>query len=195
MLGLTGSIGAGKSTAARFLRAQGLTVLDADAAAHVLSRDPDVQAEVARQLGAQYVTPEGFDRAALGALVFGDAGKRDVLNSILHPRVRARMAEQTAEAAARGEAWVVQDVPLLFEGEGWKQMDATLLIDAPLELRTARVMERSGLSRDTVLARDAAQMPAEEKRRRATVVVDNSGDEAHLEAGLLDALRLLGIRN
>ena len=74
-------------------------------------------------------------------------------------------------------------------------LHATLLIDAPLELRTSRVMKRSGLSLDTVLARDAAQMPAEEKRRRATVVVDNAGDEAYLEAGLLEALRVLGIRS
>ncbi|ULH15802.1 dephospho-CoA kinase [Deinococcus sp. KNUC1210] len=193
MLGLTGSIGAGKSTAANLLRKHGLTVLDADAAAHALSRTPEVQTEVARQLGPQYVTADGFDRAALAALVFADPAKRDVLNAIVHPRVRALLGQQTAEAAARGEAWVVQDVPLLFEGEGWRQMNATLLIDAPLELRISRVMKRSGLDRETVLARDAAQMPAEQKRRLATVVVDNSGDEAQLEAGLVEALRSLGI--
>ncbi|WP_425147759.1 dephospho-CoA kinase [Deinococcus sp.] len=194
LLGLTGSIGAGKSTAADLLRKHGLTVLDADAVALEVSRDPAVLAEVARQLGPQYLKGGGFDRAALAALVFAEPDKRALLNAIVHPRVRARMAELSAEAAARGEGWVVQDVPLLFEGQGWRSMDAVLLIDAPLELRIARVMRRSGLTRRAVLARDAAQMPAEQKRARATVVVENVGDQAQLEAGLLEALRVLGIR-
>ena len=193
LLGLTGSIGAGKSTAAALLRARGLTVLDADALALALSRTPEVRAEVAQLLGPQYLSAEGFDRAALAALIFEDPHQREVLNAIIHPRVRAGMRDLTERAAAAGAAWVVQDVPLLFEGDGWKTMDATLLIDAPLELRIERVMRRSGLSRESILARDAAQLPAEHKRALATVVVDNSGDEAALEAGLTRALAALGM--
>ncbi len=196
-LGLTGSIGAGKSTVARLLRAQGLRVLDADAVARELSSTQGVLAEVTVQLGPSYVTyhdgrPVSLNRPALAALVFSDPEKRATLNGILHPRVRARMATLEAEAAALGERWVVQDVPLLFEGGAWNEMDAVLLVDAPLEVRVARVMARDGLTRDAVLARDAAQMPVSQKRellaRKPGAVLDNSGDEAALEDQLDAAL-------
>ena len=194
-LGLTGSIGAGKSTVAGLLRSRGLRVLDADAVARELSSTQGVLAEVADQLGPNYVTYQGgrpvsLDRPALAALVFADPEKRALLNGILHPRVRARMAALEAEAAILGERWVVQDVPLLFEGGAWNEMDAVLLVDAPLEIRIARVVARDGLTRDAVLARDAAQMPVSRKRdllvRKPGAVLDNSGDEAALE-GQLDA--------
>ena len=192
-LGLTGSIGAGKSTVADLLRARGLSVLDADAAARELSLTPEVMAEVARQLGPEFVLPGGgLNRPALAALVFADPQKRGVLNSVLHPRVRGELARQEQLAASRGEHWVVQDVPLLFEGDAWKSMDAILLVDAPLELRLERVAARDGLSREAALARDAAQMPIEQKRALlGTVpgaVLDNSGDLESLEAQLVQAL-------
>lgn len=202
-LGLTGSIGAGKSTVAGLLRARGLPVLDADAVARELGRHPEVLAEVERLLGPQYVLrrPGGeamsLNRPALAALVFADAPQRQVLNGILHPRVRAQLAEQERRAAERGARWVVQDVPLLFEGGAWRDMDALLLVDAPLQVRLARVMARDGLTRDDVLARDAAQMPAARKRElmqgRPGRVLDNSGDEAALAAQLDAALADLGV--
>ncbi len=206
-LGLTGSIGAGKSTVARLLRERGLTVLDADAAARELSLDASVLNEVGRLLGPDYLLyqdgrPNSLNRPALAALVFADEQKRGVLNGILHPRVRARLAELERQAAARGEGWVVQDVPLLFEGGAWKDMDAVLLIDAPLEVRLSRVMARDALSREAVLARDAAQMPTEQKRALLEqqpasspvgAVLDNSGDEAQLAAQLGTALERLGV--
>ena len=205
-LGLTGSIGAGKSTVARLLRERGLTVLDADAAARELSLDPAVLSEVARQLGQKYLLyqdgrPSSLNRPALAALVFADEQKRGVLNGILHPRVRARLAELEQAAAARGEAWVVQDVPLLFEGGAWKDMDAVLLVDAPLELRLSRVMARDGLSREAVLARDAAQLPVEQKRALLEqapalpvgAVLGNGGDQERLNAQLGAVLKRLGV--
>ena len=191
-LGLTGSIGAGKSTAAALLRARGLTVLDADEQARLVTAEPETLAELEAAFPG-VVRGGALDRAALAAQVFGDAAQLARLNAITHPRVRARMAALEAEAAARGEAWVVQDVPLLFEGGLDKSMDAVLLIDAPLETRVARVMARSGLSREDVLARDARQMPADEKRCRATLTLDNGGDLAALEAQLGAALRELGL--
>ncbi|MGI8747252.1 MAG: dephospho-CoA kinase [Deinococcus sp.] len=192
-LGLTGSIGAGKSTAARLLRARGLTVLDADEAARELGRDPGVLAEVGSALGAEYLREGQLDRPRLAALVFADPASRQRLNGILHPRVRARMAELEREAAGRGERWVVQDVPLLFEGDGWRQMDATLVIDAPLELRQRRVQERSGLPAADFVARDAAQLPAREKRALASAVIDNDGSEEELDRALGRVLEELGV--
>jgi len=190
-LGLTGSIGAGKSTVARLLRDRGLTVLDADAVARDIATWPDVRSEVAARLGPEYVTGTGLDRRALAALVFRDDDSRAVLNSIIHPRVRHRMHE--LEAAAPGE-WIVQDVPLLFESHLDTHMTATLLVDAPLHVRLQRVVLRDGLTPQDVLDRDRAQLPADEKRRRASIVLDNSGDLSALERQLDEALDRLGVR-
>lgn len=191
-LGLTGSIGAGKSTVAALLRARGLTVLDADEQARLVTAEPEVLAELEATFPG-VVQGGTLDRAALAARVFGDAAQLARLNAITHPRVRARMTALEAGAAARGETWVVQDVPLLFEGGLEKNMDAVLLVDAPLETRVARVVARSGLTPGDVLARDARQMPADEKRRRATLILDNGGGLAALETQLDAALRRLGI--
>lgn len=193
-LGLTGSIGAGKSTVAGLLRARGLTVLDADAEAREVTRDPAVLAEI----GAAFpgvVRGGELDRAALAAAAFGDPAQLAVLNAITHPRVRARMLAHERAAAERGERWVVQDVPLLFEGGLDAQMDAVLVVDAPLEVRVARVMARSGLSAGEVRARDAQQLGAGEKRRRATFVLDNSGELEALERQVDAALGALGIQS
>ncbi|GHF45830.1 dephospho-CoA kinase [Deinococcus metalli] len=191
-LGLTGSIGAGKSTVAALLRARGLTVLDADEQARHVTQEP----ETLRAIGNEFpgtVTGGVLDRAALAAAAFRDPQRTAALNAIVHPRVRARMAALEAQAAARGEPWVVQDVPLLFEGGLDEQMDAVLVVDAPLEERVARVMARSGLSREDVLARDARQLGAAEKRQRATVVIENAGPPDELGARVDAALHVLGI--
>ena len=182
-LGLSGSIGAGKSTVARLLRERGLTVLDADEQARAVTREPQTLA----MIGAEFpgvVVGGALDRAALSARVFGHPDALLRLNAIVHPRVRARMAELEAQAVRAGERTVVQDVPLLFEGGLQAMFEAVILVDAPLELRLQRILARGGLTREAALARDAAQMPAEHKRKLADVVLDNSGDEAALERQL-----------
>ncbi len=191
-LGLTGSIGAGKSTVAALLRERGLTVLDADVVAREVTADPAVVARLAA-LFPGTVSGGVLDRAALARQVFGNPEALARLNAVVHPEVRQRMTALETEAFARGEAWVVQDIPLLFEGGLEGSMDAVLVVDAPLDVRVARVMARSGLSRDEVLARDAAQLPAEEKRRRAAAVLENTGDLTELAATLDGALRRLGV--
>lgn len=191
-IGLTGSIGAGKSTVAALLRARGLTVLDADEQARLVTQDPEVLALLETRFPG--VVADGtLNRAALAAQVFGDPAALADLNAITHPRVRARMAALEAQAAARGAPAIVQDIPLLFEGSLHAQMDAVIVVDAPLPLRVQRVMARSGLTEAEVLARDARQLSAEQKRQRATVIIDNSGDHTHLEAQVDRALRQLGL--
>ncbi|OWL94378.1 dephospho-CoA kinase [Deinococcus indicus] len=193
-IGLTGSIGAGKSTVAALLRARGLTVLDADEQARLVTQDPEVLALLETRFPG--VVADGtLDRAALAARVFGDPAALADLNAITHPRVRTRMAALETQAAAHGAPAVVQDIPLLFEGSLDAQMDAVIVVDAPLPLRVQRVMTRSSLTETEVLARDARQLPAEQKRQRATVIIDNSGDHAHLEAQVDRALRQLGLDN
>ncbi|GAA5512050.1 dephospho-CoA kinase [Deinococcus carri] len=192
-LGLTGSIGAGKSTVAALLRERGLTVLDADAEARAVTQDPAALAEIEAAFPG-VVRGGVLDRAALAEAAFADPARLARLNAITHPRVRARMLALEQAAATRGERWIVQDVPLLFEGGLDAQMDAVLVVDAPLDLRLARVTARSGLTAQEVLARDVRQMPAEEKRKRATFVLDNSGDLAGLERQVDAALAGLGIQ-
>lgn len=191
-IGLTGSIGAGKSTLAQLLRRRGYLVLDADQEARAVTQSAEVLRELGREFAGVVVEGE-LDRAALAAQVFADPRKLARLNAITHPRVRARMARLERAAAQAGASVVFQDIPLLFESGQGGNFEAVLLVDAPLEVRVARVMARSGLSREEVLARDGRQMPAEQKRQLATAVIDNSGDEAALERELDAALLKLGL--
>ena len=189
-LGLTGSIGAGKSTVAALLRERGLTVLDADAEARLVTQEPEILAQI--EAAFPNTVKDGvLDRAALAAAAFADPERTKVLNAITHPRVRARMTALEAEATASGASWVVQDIPLLFESGQEKNFDAVLLVDAPLETRIQRVIERSGLTREEILARDARQMPTGEKRKKATITLENDGDLAGLARQVDEALERL----
>jgi dephospho-CoA kinase len=171
---------------ARLLRERGFTVLDADEQARAVTGEPQTLANIEAEFPG-VVVGGVLDRPALSVRVFGHPGALARLNAIVHPRVRARMAELEAAAVAAGARTVVQDVPLLFEGGLQASFDAVMLVDAPLETRLERVASRGGLTREAALARDAAQMPAEHKRELADVVLDNGGDEAAL-ARQLDAV-------
>ncbi len=194
-IGLTGSIGSGKSTVAKLLIARGIAVLDADAVARRVSSRDDVLQAVSSQLGTAYVLPDGLNRAALAQLVFANHEARATLNAIIHPAVREEMARLENAFELDGASAVVQDIPLLFENGLEKLFDAVILVDAPLETRIARVMQRDPcMTREAVLARDAAQMPASEKRARADFILENDGDEMALEAQLEALLVKLGLR-
>lgn len=191
-VGLTGSIGSGKSSVARLLGERGAVVIDADALARQATDDPAVLARVASELGENLLSRSEsgshsesggavLDRAATARLVFADAEARAKLNAIVHPWVAARRAEIEAEAAASGEsAVIVNDIPLLFETGLEGEFDVVVVVTAPLAARAARVMARSGLSLEEFERRDGAQLPLEEKARRADLVVDNSGGPAEL---------------
>ena len=192
-IGLTGGIGSGKSTVASLLRERGIPVLDADLVAREVSGFPDVLQEIARVFGPEYVLEGGINRPKMGQLVFNNPEARTALNGIIHPRVREEMAKQQAELEASGAQAAVQDIPLLFENNLQSLFDATILVDAPLELRVSRVVARDGLSADAVRARDAAQMPASEKRKRATLTLENGGDLESLAVQLDAALENIGV--
>jgi dephospho-CoA kinase len=192
-IGLTGSIGSGKSTVAKLLMKRGIPVLDADAVAREVSSSVGVLNEVSTVLGAEYVIDGGLNRPALAKLVFEHPEARSKLNAIIHPQVRAEMARREAQLEASGAMAAVQDIPLLFENGLERLFDATILVDAPLETRVSRVMKRDGLTREQILARDAAQMTAADKRARADFVLENDGDEANLKAQLEAVLQKLGL--
>ncbi|MDF1522459.1 MAG: dephospho-CoA kinase [Trueperaceae bacterium] len=185
-LGLTGAMGAGKSSVARRLASRGARVIDADALARAATADPAVLERIAAEVGADLVADGRLDRAATAARVFADPAARQALEAIVHPWVRAAAAAE--EAAARAEVppppVVVHDVPLLFENGLDAGMDATVVVTAPFDVRAARLAARSGLSDAAVRARDGAQMDPDEKARRATFVIDNGGAEEDLDAAV-----------
>lgn len=188
-VGLTGNIGSGKSTVARLLAERGAAVIDADALAREATDDPAVLDAVAAALGEDLVVAGRLDRAATAARVFEDRAALERLNAIVHPWVRAKSEERerTLTQSVPPPRVIVHDVPLLFENGLDAGMDVVVVVDAPQEVRLRRVAERSGASIDDLRARDAAQMPLEEKVARADFVVGNAGDLSDL-ATAVDAV-------
>jgi dephospho-CoA kinase len=187
VIGLTGGIASGKSTAGRMLAAAGVPVIDADVLAReaVAAGSPGLRAVVER-FGATVLDAAGaLDRQRLGAIVFGDDDARRALNAIVHPEVARLAAERFATLRSSGQhAWCVYEVPLLFENGLEAAMAATILVAVPDAVQLARVRQRDGLAEDAARARIRAQMPQDEKRRRATVVVENDADLPTLAARL-----------
>jgi dephospho-CoA kinase len=172
ILGLTGSVGMGKSVTARFFAEAGVPVHDADAVVHRLYEGEAVAAIEAAFPGT---TADGkVDRAKLGARVLGDAAGLKRLEAIVHPLVHEAERRLLAEAQARGEKVAVLDIPLLFETGGDERVDAVVVVSAPAEVQRARVLERPGMTVEKLEAIMAKQMPDAEKRRRADFVVDTS---------------------
>jgi dephospho-CoA kinase len=177
IIGLTGGVGSGKSTVAEMLREMGAEVVDADQAAHAVYAPgtPGFDA-VVREFGPEFVREDGaIDRQRLGALVFNDESALRRLNAIVHPLVREWMAARTAEAAERGAEIVIQDVPLLYENGLEGLFSSVVLVYAPEAVQLDRLINSRGLPPDRARSMIAAQMPIEEKRRRAHHVIDNSG--------------------
>jgi dephospho-CoA kinase len=183
LIGLTGGAGSGKSTAAMMLRDLGAVVVDADEAAHAVY-EPGTPgfAAVVREFGDYYVRDGRIDRQRLGELVFKDAASRRRLNAIVHPLVREWMAARTVEAAERGATVVVQDVPLLFENGLERLYSSVVLVYVPEEMQLERLVKGRGFTAERARAVIAAQVPIEEKRRRAHHVIDNSGTIEHTRA-------------
>jgi dephospho-CoA kinase len=176
LIGLTGGVGSGKSTVAAILRELGAVVVDADEASHAVYEPgtPGFEAVVG-EFGDYYVRDGHIDRQRLGELIFKDAASRRRLNAIVHPLVRDWMAARTAEAVEQGADVVVQDVPLLFENGLDPLFSSVVLVYVPEEMQLARLIEGRGFTPERARAVIATQVPIEEKRRRAHIVIDNSG--------------------
>ncbi len=171
ILGLTGSVGMGKSTAAAMLRRMGVSVYDADAAVHgMMTRGGIAVARVAAAFPG-VVKNGSVDRRALGRCVFGDDVAMRRLEAIIHPLVREDENRFLHRMRRRGTALVVMDVPLLFESGRHRRYDATIVVSAPAFLQRARVMARPGMTEAAFAAIKARQMPDAEKRRRADFIV------------------------
>lgn len=176
-VGLTGGIGSGKSTVAALLSSYGGVLVDADVVARevVAPGTPGLAAVVA-EFGDRVLLPDGtLDRESLGRLVFGDAARRAALNAIVHPLVGRRMDELEAAALDSGAPAVVLDVPLLAENGLAALYDEVLVVDCPVELQVARLVDLRGMAEEDARARIAAQATREQRLAVATRVVTNDG--------------------
>jgi len=176
---LTGGIATGKSTVASLMALYGFRLIDADRVAHeALDR---LAPRVAGRFGEAYLTPEGgIDRKALGAHIFAHPEERKALEAILHPPIREEIERLAQEQERFGKPYLI-DIPLFFES-GSYPIERTVVVYAPRPLQLQRLMKREGFDEAEALRRIDAQMDIEEKRRRATWVIDNSGDLAQLAA-------------
>jgi dephospho-CoA kinase len=195
-IGLVGGVASGKSQVAKLFADLGAGLLDADRAGHdVLAHDGEVQAAIVDRWGPTILSADGsINRAAVAARVFATdpsiatsepSTELKFLESVLHPRIRARLAEKTAEFAAEGRPAVVLDAPLLLEA-GWAPMcDLIVMVDSPRELRLARARER-GWTDDEFFRRESAQWSVDDKRGQAHVVVTNDGTLDDLREAVRD---------
>lgn len=185
IIGLTGGIASGKSTVARLLAEQGAVVLDADVVAHEVLQEGEVREALTTRWGSETYNAAGeLDRRAVATRVFGKAEdaaeERRFLESLVHPRVRAKLTAELKRLASTTTPAAVLDIPLLLEA-GWaKQCDHVLFIDADHQQRASRAQSR-GWNLEELTWREAAQVPITEKRAQADFVISNSGSSPDLE--------------
>lgn len=192
VVGLTGSIGMGKSTAAAMLRRMRVPLFDADRVVHrLLAPGGAAVAAVGAAFPGMRGEDGGIDRGRLGRRVFGDPGALSRLEQILHPMVAANERQFLARARARREKLAVLDVPLLFESRGAGRCDYVVVVSAPAMLQRQRVMRRAGMTEARFAAILEQQMPDAEKRRRADFVVPTGLDRGLSLRRLRAIVRLL----
>jgi dephospho-CoA kinase len=176
--GLTGGIATGKSTVAAFLRQAGAAIIDADRIAHeVVRRHRPAWREIVARFGTEILLEnQEIDREKLGRIIFHDAGQKAALNRIVHPHVfNAIQTRMDAIQADDPEAVVIQDIPLLFESGVHRRLPCVIVVYVPEALQLQRLRQRNHLSKAEALARMRSQMPIEEKKKMADILIDNSG--------------------
>jgi dephospho-CoA kinase len=174
---LTGGIATGKSYVRARLATHGIPTLDADTLARdAVAPGTSGLAAVAARFGSEVLLPDGsLDRRALGVVVFGDAQARADLEAIIHPRVREATSTWLDRLAAGGESVAIVDIPLLYETGRERDFDRVIVTSCPRSQQVARVVERDGLTAAQAEARIDAQLPTDEKVRRADFVIDTGG--------------------
>jgi dephospho-CoA kinase len=181
-IGLTGGIASGKSTASKYLKEKGIPVVDADLIAR-LAVDKGMPAyhEIIKAFGDGVLSPDfTINRSYLGDIIFKDAEKRKVLNSIVHPAVREEMNRQAESHLNAGSRSVVLDIPLLFESKLTHMVDKTLLVYVSPHVQLQRLLSRDPLTEEQASARISSQMSLEEKMKLADAVIRNDGTKDEL---------------
>jgi dephospho-CoA kinase len=186
ILCLTGSLGMGKSTAAKFFVEAGVPVHDSDAVVHALYEGEAVP--VIEQAFPGSTVNGKVDRTKLASMVLNDTAALARLEAIVHPLVGVSREKFLAEAQARGAAVVVLDIPLLFETAAERRCDAVVVVSAPPDIQHRRALERPGMTEEKFAAILSKQTPDAEKRQRADFILDSSTDFDHGRAQVRDIL-------
>lgn len=195
IIGLTGSMAAGKSTVSRMLEEKGFFIVDADRTAHEVLRKADVISRLATAFGYDVIGSDGeIDRRTLAARAFSTEDGVKRLNGITHPAIYNSMLE-SAQAAGNGFPAVVFDAPLLIESGLHRVCDKVWLVCANIETRYARIMERDGLTRTEARQRVKNQLPQWRKKPYADVIIDNDGDIETLRQNVDAAIAGLALRS
>jgi dephospho-CoA kinase len=185
---LTGNAAAGKSTVARWFADWGATIIDSDVlVAEAQQPGSETLAAIISRFGMSVILPDGsLDRAALRQMVLGDGAARTALNAIVHPAVHTRREELVAKARRRGDRILVSDIPLLFEVLDPDSFDLVVLVESPNSIRHKRLVNR-GLSEDEASQLMASQLPPEQKRARADIIIENRGSLDELKDAAREA--------
>ena len=191
VLGLTGSIGMGKSTAAALLRRLGIPVHDADAVVHRLQAKGGAAVAAIAAAFPGGVKEGRVDRQALGRIVFADKAALKKLEAILHPLVRREEQKFLAQARARRRGLVALDIPLLFETHAEQRCDHVMVVSAPRYVQLGRVLRRPGMTRERLAGIEARQLPDIVKRVRADTVIDTGLGRRHSLQAIRRTVRLL----
>jgi dephospho-CoA kinase len=192
---LTGNVAAGKSTVARWFASWGATLVDSDAlVAEAQQPGSATLTALATEFGASVILPDGsLDRATLRRLVFANNDARNRLNAIVHPVVQARRQELHVEALQRGDSILVNDIPLLFEVLDPSSFDMVILVESPNSFRRKRLLDR-GLSGEEAGRLMSSQVPSDQKRSLADIIIENCGSLDELENAAQDAWRTILLR-
>ena len=174
---LTGSIATGKSSVVVFFLSNGFYVIDADKVAHQILDEQ--HQEIAQLFGSNLINNDKVDRKALGAIVFADPAKRKVLEALLHPLIYDEIERQAVEQDRLKKPYLV-DIPLFFEG-GRYPVERSIVVYTTKEQQLKRLMQRDGYNTEDALKRIATQIDVEEKRKKATYVIDNTSDLQQLQ--------------
>jgi len=187
VLGVTGSLGMGKSTVASMFAEKGVATFNADETVHALYRS--AAAPLVEKAFPGTLVDGVIDREELGQRVLGDAAALEKLEAIVHPLVREEETKFRAEAARAGRRVIILDIPLLFETGGEGRVDAVVLVTTRPEIQKERVLGRPGMSEERFAAILRNQMPDEEKRKRAHFIVDTNGSLDDTRRAVADVLR------
>jgi len=178
IIGLTGGIASGKSTVSKFLAELGAIIIDGDETAHrLMEPNQPIWEDVVNVFGREVLNPDStIDRIKLGAIVFNDREKLQVLNQIAHPRIIAEIQNELQHLRhTQPDSVLVLDIPLLFEGRMDRLCDQVWVVWVPREIQIERLMDRNWLSREEAIKRIDSQMSLDAKARLADIVIDNSG--------------------
>jgi len=176
-IALTGGIATGKSTVASLLALNGMRVIDADKISHEILDDS--KEWVSETFGREYVTSKGVDRAKLGKVIFADPKKKKILEAYLHPKIKEAITKESEKQDGFGFPYLI-DIPLFFENQNYP-IEQSVVVYTPAAIQLERFMKRNGYSKEESLQRIASQLPIEEKKEKATWVINNSKDLKHLQ--------------